>query len=107
MMYDEFLTIAGLTDTDVSFREYVEDIEPAYVWLLFDSKQDFCDFYDSVGYGLVAQISNIIEQNKQYEQSNAQLMDMNYDLSMKNTDLQLEVNTLKKKLHDIREIIRR
>lgn len=95
MMYDEFLKITGLTEKDVTLSEYQFDIEPAYTFVYaWQDKKHFCDFYTTVGYQVVREISaNIMQKIKlqkdieRLQEEKDTLIDEKYDLLEKLQDI--------------------
>ena len=90
MMYDEFLKITGLTEKDVTLSEYQFDIEPAYTFVYaWQDKKHFCDFYTTVGYQVVREISaNIMQKDiERLQEEKDTLIDEKYDLLEKLQDI--------------------
>lgn len=107
MMYNEFLELTGLSESQISFLQYAEDIEPAYTWLNFNDKKHFCEFFLATGFELVSEISNNLTAKMQMQKDYEFLQNKNHELVVQNYDLKEDMDKLKYKLKEIREIIRK
>lgn len=107
MMYNEFLELTGLSESQISFLQYAEDIEPAYTWLNFKDKKHFCEFFLATGFELVAEISDNLTAKMQMQKDCEFLQNKNRELVVQNYDLKEDMDKLKCKLKEIREIIRK
>ena len=107
MMYNEFLELTGISEQTVSYSQYQFDVEPAYTFIdAWQDKKQFCEFYKVAGFTVVCQISAMIMAKIKLEKDKDHLIDEKHEVIIEKCDLQDEVNEYKRKLHDIRAIIR-
>ena len=107
MMYNEFLTIAGLTEDEVSFDAYTNEIEPAYREMPYDlttDKKAFAKWWKA-NRELCRFISLQILDKEEIEKRNRELIRKNGETSAKYDELVQKERAAKEKAEETSQVL--